>query len=117
VRSYASLIGIPFSIRVGINTGPVVAGVIGSTKFIYDLWGDTVNMASRLESTGIPGLIQVSRSVYDQLREEYNFESRGPIEVKGKGLIETWLLLGRKRDVDSHSDLIDHQLNPSAEIS
>ena len=117
VRSYAILIGIPFSIRVGINTGPVVAGVIGSTKFIYDLWGDTVNMASRLESTGIPGLIQVSRSVYEQVREEYNFESRGPIEVKGKGLIETWLLLGRKRDVESHSDLVDHQLNPSAETS
>ncbi len=92
VKSYSILSGIPLSIRVGINTGPVVAGVIGTTKFIYDLWGDTVNLASRMESTGIPGVIQVSRSVYEQLDERYDFEPRGPIEVKGKGLVETWLL-------------------------
>jgi len=92
VREYRLISQIPFSVRIGINTGPVVAGVVGTTKFIYDLWGDTVNMASRMESTGVPGSIQVSRSVYEQLKNGYAFEARGTIEVKGKGLIETWLL-------------------------
>jgi class 3 adenylate cyclase len=92
VRDYRLLSKTPFSIRIGINTGPVVAGVVGTTKFIYDLWGDTVNMASRMESTGVPGSIQVSRSVYDLLKNEYEFKARGTIEIKGKGLIETWLL-------------------------
>jgi class 3 adenylate cyclase len=109
VRSYALLSKIPLSIRIGINTGPVVAGVIGTTKFIYDLWGDTVNIASRMESTGIPGVIQVSRSVYEQLKEEYSFEARGPIEVKGKGLVETWLLQPNRAPNSGH-DLADDSL-------
>ncbi|MFL6452290.1 MAG: adenylate/guanylate cyclase domain-containing protein [Bryobacteraceae bacterium] len=92
IKDYQSLSKIPFSIRIGINTGPVVAGVIGTTKFIYDRWGDTVNMASRMESTGVPGSIQVTRSVYEQVSDQYDFEARGSIEVKGKGLMETWLL-------------------------
>jgi class 3 adenylate cyclase len=79
-------------LRVGINSGPVVAGVIGKSKYIYDLWGDTVNLASRMESGGMPDTIQVTRSVYEKLKDEFVFEARGTIEVKGKGSVEAWLL-------------------------
>ena len=82
-------------LRVGIATGPVVAGVIGRRKFIYDLWGDTVNTASRMESQGLPGSIQVTAQVHDRLCDGYRFEPRGSINVKGKGPTPTWLLLGR----------------------
>ncbi|NEO85346.1 MAG: DUF3365 domain-containing protein [Spirulina sp. SIO3F2] len=85
-----------FQIRIGINTGPVVAGVIGLTKFSYDLWGDTVNVASRLESSGEPGRIQVSESVYQHLLDEYLLTERGEILLKGKGMMKTYWLEGKK---------------------
>ncbi len=86
----------PFTMRVGINTGPVVAGVIGIKKFIYDLWGDTVNLASRMESHGVTGEIQVTDAVYERMREKYFFEPRGKIEIKGRGQQKTYLLKGRR---------------------
>lgn len=88
--------GAAFQLRVGIHTGPVVAGVIGTKKFIYDLWGDTVNIASRMESHGLPGTIQVTQDVHDRLRDYYQFQPRGEISVKGKGAMLTYLLTGRK---------------------
>ena len=87
--------GMPLQVRVGIDTGPVVAGVIGRAKFIYDLWGDTVNTASRMESHAGAGTIQVTERVYERLRDRYRFEVRGAIDVKGKGVMQTYLLVGR----------------------
>jgi guanylate cyclase len=82
-------------LRIGIDTGPVVAGVIGRRKFIYDLWGDTVNTASRMESHGVPGEIQVTERVATALDGDYVLEPRGTIEIKGKGPTPTWFLRRR----------------------
>lgn len=84
--------GCKVSIRIGIASGPVVAGVVGMKKFFYDVWGDTVNVASRMESTGVPGRIQVAPETHRQLQNAFDFEERDPIDVKGKGEMTTWLL-------------------------
>ncbi len=85
-----------FKIRIGIHTGPIVAGVIGEHKFNYDLWGDTVNIASRMESQGIPDSIQLSETTYQRIKDKFICERRGPIDVKGKGKMVTYLLMNRK---------------------
>jgi adenylate cyclase len=87
--------------RTGIHTGPAVAGVIGARKFAYDVWGDTVNTASRMESFGVPGRIHLSAATRHALGEDFLFEPRGPIAVKGKGLMETYFLLARASGSDT----------------
>ncbi len=84
------------SLRIGIHSGPVVAGVIGIKKFLYDLWGDTVNIASRMESHGLAGRIQISEHTFHLLPDQYVIFKRGMISVKGKGAMNTYFLLGRK---------------------
>jgi class 3 adenylate cyclase len=98
VARHAGPTGRPLQVRIGIDTGPVVAGVIGRSKFSYDLWGDTVNTASRMESQGLAGCIQVTERTYQRLQNSYRFERRGLIQVRGKAAMVTYLLLGRNPD-------------------
>jgi class 3 adenylate cyclase len=94
IRRFNADHGTGFDVRVGINSGPVVAGVIGKHKFVYDLWGDTVNVASRMESHGVPGTVHISKTTWDNLQFEGGFEAeeRGEIEIKGRGSMPTYLL-------------------------
>jgi guanylate cyclase len=95
VRSPETCGPLGLELRIGISSGPVVAGVIGRKRFLYDLWGDAVNMASRMESHGTAGRIQVSEAAYELLRDEFEFERRGRVAVKGKGELDTWYLVGQ----------------------
>jgi class 3 adenylate cyclase len=97
VDELRKLTGKPLQIRIGIHTGAVLAGVLGTQKFIYDLWGDTVNVASRMESHSEVGKIQVTAATYELLKYKFELVERGAIEVKGKGLMQTyWLTSSQK---------------------
>jgi adenylate cyclase len=90
-------------LRIGLATGPVVAGVVGARKFFYDVWGDAVNVASRMESTDVEGRFQLPLSMYERLKNDYVLEERGVVDVKGKGPMHTWYLVGRRNGHTSHA--------------
>ena len=97
VKEFSQESGLELAVRVGIHTGPVVAGVIGSSRLCYDLWGDSVNLAQRIESHGESNSISVSEPVYFKRRGQYALEDRGVVELKGKGPTKTYVLKGTKR--------------------
>ncbi len=94
VKRYTAMTGMPIEVRIGVHTGPVVAGVIGRRRFVYDLWGDTVNIAARLETAGAPGRVHVSADVAERLREGFQFEPRGRVALKGRGTLESFFVFG-----------------------
>jgi class 3 adenylate cyclase len=112
IERLASEAGLSLQVRIGIDSGPVVSGVIGRAKFIYDLWGDTVNTASRMESHAQPGTIQVTERTFERLHQRYELKPRGAIDVKGKGSMTTYLLVGRQTDQDRSADPSPDQHHP-----
>ena len=112
IQTFSRHDGTKFALRIGINTGAVVAGVIGIKKFTYDLWGDAVNLASRMESQGVVDKIQVTESTYQLLANQYEFEQRPPVYIKGKGEMITYFLLGKK-PVTQNYDITYHDGNKS----
>lgn len=95
--------GLPFfEVRIGIHTGPVVAGIVGIKKFQYDIWGDTVNTASRMESAGEAGKVNISESTFERVKDRFNCLFRGEVEVKGKGAVKMYFV--ERLQVDSHQD-------------
>jgi adenylate cyclase len=99
--------GLAITLRIGMASGPVTAGVIGTRKFSYDVWGDPVNLVSRLEGQSSPGRILICPGCRAKLGEDFLYEARGPIEIKGLGAQETWFLLGereRPADADTSAD-------------
>jgi len=102
IRDYAEsnqFEGHNIALRIGINSGPVVAGIVGTHKFAYDLWGDVVNTASRMESGGIPGSIQVTSATYELVRDSFVCEPRGLVSIKGKGDMNTYILISRRDEM------------------
>jgi guanylate cyclase len=96
VQKQGAMGSLGFELRIGINSGPVVAGVIGRKRFLYDLWGDAVNTAGRMQTEGTPGRIQITRATYELLKDEFVCEPRGTVPIRGKGTMETWYLVGRR---------------------
>jgi len=97
IKQYPGRSGHPVAFRLGISSGPLVAGVIGCTKYHYDIWGDTVNTASRMESHGVPGKIQIAQSTYELIKDEFDCTRRGVVQIKGKGPMQTWFLEGSRQ--------------------
>jgi adenylate cyclase len=106
VREQGAMGSLGFDLRIGINSGPVVAGVIGRKRFLYDLWGDAVNTAGRMQTEGTPGRIQITRATYELLKDEFVCEPRGSVPIKGKGEMETWYLVGRRDAVPALTSAI-----------
>ena len=102
----ATEMSLPLDLRIGVHTGPVVAGVVGTRKFSYDLWGDTVNVASRLESFGVAGALQISESTWLRVRDAFEAELRGPVELKGKGAVTTFLVRRRTSAAPAREDRV-----------